>query len=118
MFGQPRFIGSFMSDYYLCMLLQLVNASADTASLLKQGLTYSQISRLIIRALSEGLVADDEVAGLTLTAKGSELIGLKKNLKSTRLKVNWISHDEISRIQKLSNEDIFLPNLESSFYTI
>ena len=105
-----------MGDYYLRLLMQLVHANADTASLVKQGLTYSQISKLIVSAISEGYIYETEHAGLLLTDKGLSFVGLKKLTGKTRNIANWISIDKSSKIDKLSTDDVFLPNLENSFF--
>jgi hypothetical protein len=97
-----------MSDSNLLLLLQLIYAGADVNALLRRGLQFSQIANLIAEATEKGLITEGEF-GLTLTAIGIEEMQSKRGGNQQGDDGGWISPLDEYRIEKLSEDDIYLP---------
>lgn len=103
-----------MSDNHLKSLLMIVQNNEDTAILLKQGLTYVQISKLINNAIADGSIEETANFELALTRKGLEIIeGMCKHRPSSK-QAEWIRPDEKYKVDKIGVDDIYLPTIEES----
>ena len=99
-----------MSESHLILLLQLIYAGADVDALLRRGLQFSQIAGLIEQVVNNRFV--EEIDGnLKLTELGLEKLRAGKKYYSSR--TVWISPLDEFRIEKIGNDDIFLPCLSS-----
>ena len=103
-----------MSDLHLKLLLKIISNDTDTSLLMKQGLTYAQISILINNSISDGYIEETEKLELALTQKGLDVLDATNKRLSGSKKENWISRDDQHKIDKHNVEDIFLPTMEES----
>lgn len=95
------------------LLLQLIKENADTSFLLKQGLTFSQISLLFAEAIKDELIAQSDNS-FTVTEKGLEHLQSQKDVRKYGAKGNWIFPDESYTIPAISPDQIYLPKLKQS----
>lgn len=98
-----------MTSNHLSTLLQLINDQKDTGLLIKRGLTYAQIAKLISSAIDEGYLVETDTFAIVLTAKGIGEIGNNSKPVSASNKKKWIAPANDNRIDKLNVTDIFLP---------
>lgn len=103
-----------MTDPHLKLLLKIISNDTDTSLLMKQGLTYAQISKLINNSISDGYLEETDDLELTLTQKGLDVLEDTSSHLCGSKKQNWICRDEQHKIDKRNVEDIFLPTLEES----
>jgi len=104
-----------MSDANLALLLQLVARGADLDSLLRRGLRYQQISRLLAEAIQDDLLHEEEGTFL-LTEKGRKLMRSDALSGRTRTDGGWISSAEEFRITRQRYDKVYLPELRKSFF--
>lgn len=107
-----------MSESHLKLLLKIVSNDTDTSLLMKQGLTYAQISILINKTISDGYLEETENLELALTQKGRDVLeNTSKRLNGSQ-KQNWISREEQHKTDKHNLADVYLPTLEESKHLI
>lgn len=104
-----------IGESHLVLLLQLIARRSGAESLLRRGLTYLQISRLISDATDEGLIeqADD---GYRLTESGQARI--KNDVWSGKMRKDggWISPEDESRVAVQTTDSVYLPKMRNSFF--
>lgn len=98
-----------MIEVNLILLLQLVHVKGDVNELLRRGLTFSQISDLLGQAVNEGLVIE-EAGVVTLTEDGV------KEVERLRRTGEWIQPKDNMRVDKMSEDEIYLPAEKDSFF--
>lgn len=93
-------------------ILQIVRYDGTIDSLVNLGLEYSQIAALITKAVEQGYIVSNEgVLGITELGekKIRELQEKLYQISSTA----WIIPEDESRIDKIDNFDIYIPNREN-----
>lgn len=102
-------------ESHIVLLLQLIANKAGARSLLRRGLTYVQISRLISYAADEGLIQQDG-DGYSLTESG--LARMKSDIVSGKLRRDggWISPEEESRVATQPADEVYLPKMRKSYF--
>ena len=104
-----------MADSNLILLLQLINANADVDPLIRRGLRFLQISRMISDAVESGYI--EEVEGkLLVTAKGHKLIKSYSSKGEIRRDGGWISYEDESRIDSIPINSPYLPGINNSYF--
>lgn len=91
------------------LLLQLIKDGADSSFLLKQGLSFSQISKLFAKALEDELLSKDG-EHFYVTDAGLKFLLNTKFAQGGK----WISPDESYFTMKISIDSIYLPKLKDS----
>lgn len=100
-----------MKNQHLILLLQIIKNAGSIDSLLDIGYEYSQIANFIVNIKELGLIAEKDGI-LCLSDKGREkLEELNQKLKRENFE-KWVSPEERSRIEKLKENDIYLPNIK------
>jgi hypothetical protein len=94
----------------LILLLQLIKKGADSQLLLRQGLTFSQISALFGDALQYGLLIPTE-DGFCVSEKGLECLSKQDAKKQYGAPGKWIFPDTKYAIAQISCDEIYLPKL-------
>jgi len=93
----------------LILLLQVVHSNQFVGSLLRKGYLYHQIAAMVDECVHRGfLVYDGE--SLVLTREGKQFRENDPDTGKVRRDGGWISPAEASRVPKLSDAEIFLPN--------
>ncbi|MFZ6723417.1 hypothetical protein [Undibacterium sp. Ji49W] len=93
------------------MLLKLIQEGADSSFLLRQGLTFSQISILFGEILRDGLIQKDQNS-FQLTDKGLAILSGSSNKYGGNGK--WVFPDESYVIPQVPVDRIYLPKLKDS----
>lgn len=106
-----------MADSNLILLLQLLARNADVEHLIRRGLRYSQISRLLSKAIDQKLIrqGDDR---LEITDSGSAYLKTATKKGLFRPGSIWISPEEESRIEQQPIDKIYLPKFSKSFFKV
>ena len=91
------------------LLLHIIKNHRNVDQLIREGLTYRDITALISDNVEANFINYNEDI-LELTATGEHIYQENKGLLSKKNKNEWIQKDERSRIAKISKESIFLPN--------
>ena len=94
----------------LLLLLQVVRGKGDVAPLTRRGLEYSQIADLLREARHLGLVLRND-EGLQLSPEGESLLAASIKRRPPTSPGGWIRPLEEHRVEKISEEDPFLPEL-------
>jgi hypothetical protein len=97
-----------MTDSKMILLLQLINSNSDVGPLVRIGLRYSQIARLLSQAIEEGYLIEEDDK-LKLSEKGIFLMRSNRTEKRQRRDGGWISPEEGSRRKQESRFKIYLP---------
>lgn len=98
-----------MDEKYLYILLSIVKNNGDAKKLKREGLEYSEIADLLSGAIDNGLIEylNDEI-GLTEEGFGKlKELGISYKRRNKSL---WIDEEKESKIDKLPENFIFLPN--------
>jgi hypothetical protein len=103
-----------MTDSHMILLLQLIHADGDVNSLLRKGLQFSQIAQLMSEAEVSGLLKE-EGDKLVLTEAGFTKIKAGVENNKQRRDGGWVSPLEELRIDKISVDDIHLPDSYTVF---
>ncbi len=103
-----------MANSHLDLLLRLVYSDSGVEPLLKYGLTYSQIAKLIRKALEDGLITKTDSV-LSVTPTGLEIMRLNESTGKKRKDGGWISPEEESRITILPVDGVYLPDAKIVF---
>lgn len=97
-----------ISDKYLLLLLQIIKGNGDVRSLLSVGYDYYQIAQLINHAKSEGYIVSKDGA-MELSEAGDFFIQ-DINKKMGRYDAeSWISPAYSKQIEKIKEEEIYIP---------
>ncbi len=104
-----------MSDTQLILLLQLVKANAGAEPLLKRGLRYSQIAKLLSIAFDNDYVKEVDNK-LVITKKGANK--LKEDSRKWKLRKDggWISYEDESRVESIPINRPHLPDINNSYF--
>ena len=105
-----------MAEKFTTLLLQIINAKADVNALLKRGVRYSQIAKLIADALSREFIREGE-KGFEVTEKGIQKIRADAESGVYRKDGGWITKEEESKIEKIDIYDIYLPSKSNSNFS-
>jgi hypothetical protein len=104
----------------LRLLLQLVDAEADSSYLLKNGLSYSQIAALFGEAMEKGLIThiDDLQNGrrFIVTTTGKALLSDSEGRAKYGVQGMWISPDDAHKCPQIGLNDVFLPKRKDSYF--
>ena len=93
---------------HLILLLQLLSTNSDIKPLLDRGLTYYQISKLYVEAVSNKLV--ERIDGkLCLTSQGKTAMNINAKSGLQRKDGGWISSEENFRIEPWPLDRVYLP---------
>jgi hypothetical protein len=103
-----------MTESHMILLLQLIHTGGDVNSLLRRGLQFSNIAQLMSKAEADGLIKE-EGDTLELTEAGFAKIKIGVESNKQRKDGGWISPLEEFRIDKLSIDDIYLPDSYTIF---
>lgn len=95
------------------MLLRLIQEGADSSFLLRQGLTYSQISSLFGETLRDGLIQKNQ-NGFLLTEKGLAILSQSSSSNKYGGNGKWVFPDESYVISQVPIDRIYLPKLKDS----
>lgn len=105
----------------LRLLLQLVNAKADASYMLRNGLSYSQISALFGDAIQQELIVhvEDHAGGMgfIVTDKGKEMLSTSEARTKFGEQARWISPDIQYICEPIGLEDVFLPKRRDSYFS-
>lgn len=104
-----------MNDSNLSLLLQLIARGADLEALLRRGLRYPQISKLLAKAIEEDLIHEEE-GTFVLTEKGKENMRSDTITGRPRTDGGWISFAEEFRIRPQGYDKVYLPEPRKSFF--
>jgi hypothetical protein len=104
-----------MKDSNMILLLQLIHASGNISSLLNRGLQFSQIAELLLEAEAKGY-AIHENDEYRLSEIGIHKMKMDLSTKKSRGDGGWISPLEEFRVDKWKVDQIYLPNVEDSFF--
>jgi hypothetical protein len=106
-----------ISESHLILLLQLIYSGADVDALLKRGLQYSQIAKLLDEAIEKQFVEESDT-DIVITPIGLEKIKTGAKDNTVRKTGGWISPLDEYRVEKIDLNDIFLPCLGSVHFDI
>lgn len=96
-------------DLHLYKALNVIRNRLTSESLLRAGLDYSQIAKLIVYITDAGLVEQDDSGHLKLTEKGEQRFEeLNTNLYPFNIP-GWIMPEDESRIKGIKKFDIYIP---------
>jgi len=105
-----------MKEQVLQKVLLIVKGNGNITSLLKDGFKYSQIAEFVNHIITENFVERNEKNSLEISEKGLQKLE-ELNSKHKRNNSNkWIVPDYKSRIEKLKENDVFLPNQNELFF--
>ena len=97
------------------LLLQIIEASGNFKRLTREGLTFKEITNLLIK-LEEKEQITYHKGKIALTSIGKEELKTQISLIKNPNKEQWISPENKSRIKKYERNFIFLPlNSELDF---
>lgn len=100
---------------HLRLLLQLISNDADVSSLVKRGLTYSQITTLMVSAVDAGYLSLVD-GRLSVTQAGRSALSVDVTTGQRESDGGFISPRTEFRTAKLDPEAIFLPVRRHSFF--
>lgn len=91
------------------LLLNIIENSGNIKKLLRENLSYKDISELVNKLAQDELLTyvDEKIV---LTEKGKKYLTDNKHLLKETNKENWIKPENKSRIKKHERNFIYLPN--------
>jgi predicted transcriptional regulator len=98
-----------MSKKNKILLLHLIKSGGNVKQLLREGLTYKNISELIETLVNEELITYDDEK-IRLTEVGNKFLESERIIIIKQNKNLWIDKEKESRIPKLGKDFVFLPN--------
>ncbi len=105
-----------MQDSILFKILMIVKGNGNITSLIKDGYKYGQIAEFVNYIIVEKYVVRNDKQAIVLSEKGQEkLIELNKKYKRNSSN-QWIAPDNKSRVGKLNENDVYLPNQNELFF--
>lgn len=97
----------------LIFLLELIRKKTDVQLLLREGLTYSQISALIGDAIREGFLDQTETS-FVVSEKGEQYLATREAREQYGAPGKWVLPDKNYVIAQIDLNDIYLPKLKDS----
>lgn len=91
------------------LILNMIEDSGSIKRLLREDLSYREISEITNKLVEDELLYYDEKR-ILLTPKGKEVLAKNKLLIKETNKENWIQPENKSRIKKHERNFIYLPN--------
>lgn len=98
------------------LFLDIIKRKGSVSKLIKEGLSFSKIAELTQQAIIKGIIVNTE-DGITLTVLGEELLAKLAILYKRVNKNEWIEVEKSSKISKLDNNDVFLPNQDDLWFS-
>ena len=97
-----------MKDKKLITLLHIIAGSGNVKRLLREGMTFKDVTLLTNIAIEKGFLTyeNEKVA---LTNSGVEFLKLEQDILKKQNKEEWIEKDLKNKIPKLEKNTIFLP---------
>ncbi|CAA0260693.1 hypothetical protein [Tenacibaculum maritimum] len=98
-----------MDGTTIIKMLLIIKNNGSITELIKDGYTYGQVANMTTDLVKIGYIEEKEEA-LKVSGKGQEW--LESNFKENKLKGSekWIVPDEKSKIIKLKENEVYLPN--------
>lgn len=97
-----------MKEREIYFLLNAIKKNTDIKRLVREGLSYTDISNLTKKAIANGLLTYNDEK-ISLSEQGDLLYEQIKNTYKRTNKDEWIEKDEKSRIDKIDKNFIFVP---------
>lgn len=91
------------------LLLNVIQNSGSVGRLLRENMTYKDISELITKLVDKGLLVYVD-RRLELTGEGKEFLEKGRDIIRETNKKLWIKPENSSRVKKFDKSFIFLPN--------
>ncbi len=107
--GKQSFDAPFSREDTIELLLNVIQNSGSVGRLLRENLSYKDVSELISKLVDDGLLEYVD-RKLELTDEGKEILENGKDIIREANKDLWISPENISRVKKFDKSFIFLPN--------
>ena len=98
------------------LFLDIIKRKGSVSKLIKEGLSFSKIAELTQQAIIKGIIVNTE-DGIMLTVLGEELLAKLAILYKRVNKNEWIEVEKSSKISKLDNNDVFLPNQDDLWFS-
>lgn len=92
------------------LMLNLIEDSGNIKRLLRENLSYKEISELTSKLVKDELLAYIDKK-IILTDKGKKILTDSKHLIKETNKELWIQPENKSRVKKIERNFIYLPNL-------
>jgi len=105
-----------MEEKRMYLFLDIIKRKGSVSKLIKEGLSFSKIAELTQQAIIKGIIVNTE-DGITLTVLGEELLAKLAILYKRVNKNEWIEVEKSSKISKLDNNDVFLPNQDDLWFS-
>jgi len=98
-----------MNDKDLIILLHIINSNGNINRLIREGLTYKNITNLTSFAIETGYLSYENERVL-LTKEGLQFLENERGRITKRNKNEWIQKDIKSQTPLLDKSVLFLPN--------